>query len=296
MTKLTPLYSICMVNYNMTDTLQRAVSSVANQLDRRFEIVLVDDGSTDGSVGVMRGLVERFPLIRAVPLKRDVRRRLGETRNVSVREARGRWCLLHLDCDDVYEPHIPGWVEAFHQIENAVGFDIMVAGQHIHMAKRELLLKNGPYINIFRGEDRDMYVRFGAQNLLWFMDHIDFCTRLPKTRKQRIQRTLSHTFDHMITDFRAGTTFQDYLRFEGIKARERSLKLILLRAILLPITWLAAQFMIPIRHNQALDGHASVQDYRTAHRGTLTGLLGRFGTRPDWDKIPAESRHMFVVE
>ena len=59
-----PIYSICMCNYNMARTLERAVSSVAEQLDDRFEIVLVDDGSSDDSVSIMHDLAARYPINR----------------------------------------------------------------------------------------------------------------------------------------------------------------------------------------------------------------------------------------
>jgi len=289
-------YSICMANYNMAATLDRAVTSIAAQLDSRFEIVLVDDGSSDDSVAIMHSLAARFPIVRVVPLRRSSDRKLGETRNVSVREARGRYCLLHLDCDDIYAPHLSPWIEVFHQIETAIGSDILLAGQHIHMAKRDRLLANGPYINIFRGEDRNMYTRFGGQGLLWFLDHVDFATRLPKTGKERFQRTVSHTFDHMVTDFRSGTGFFEYLRFERIKANERSVKLVMFRLAVLPLTWLVAKFRPPIRHDQALDGHEVVADYRGEHRGSFAALMARHGAQPDWSRIPEASRFIFDVE
>lgn len=288
-------YSVCMVNYNMAATLERSVSSIASQLDNRFEIVLVDDGSSDESVAVMNRLAAQFPAIRVVSLRRDRRRKLGETRNVSVREAKGAYCLLHLDCDDVYAPHLLSWIEAFHQVEAAVGRDILLAGQHIHMAKRSVLLAEGPYINIFRGEDRNMYARFGGRGILWFLDHIDFATRLPKTSKERFTRTISHTFDHMITDFRSGTRLADYIRFEFIKARDRSWKLIIFRLALLPLTWLIAKFHDPIRHEGGIQGHEQIADYRRTHTGTLTNLMERHGKQVDWSRIPAGSRAIYDV-
>ena len=189
-------YSICMVNYNMADTIYRAVSSVALQLTSEFEIVLVDDGSSDRSLEVMDSLQTRFPFIRIVPLQRDRNRKLGETRNISIREARGEYCLLHIDCDDVYEHHLISWIAVFHQIEKAAGDGILLAGQHINMARRSELMKHGPYINIFRGEDRHMWSRFAAMNKLWIFDHVDFATRLPK---QQNKNFLDKLFTLLIT-------------------------------------------------------------------------------------------------
>ncbi|MEQ9560260.1 MAG: glycosyltransferase family A protein [Rhodospirillales bacterium] len=286
-------FSICMVNYNMARTLRQAVGSVAGQLDDRFEIVLVDDGSSDASVAVMHELAAAYPMIRVIELMRSPDRKLGETRNISIREARGDYCLLHLDCDDVYAPHINAWVAAFLQIEATIGTDILLAGEHIHMAKRDVLLKHGPYINIFRGEDRNMYSRFMPEDQLWFLDHVDFATRLPKTKYEQFLRTIHHTFNHMVTDFRTGSTFFDYLRFEWIKAKERSPALILYRYGILPVTWLIAQAMPPITIDTPRGGHEQFADYRTRHKYKFADLVRRLGGEPNWNAIPEESRGIF---
>ena len=44
-----PIYSICICNYNMAETLEAALKSVLDQLDDRYEVIVIDDGSTDSS-------------------------------------------------------------------------------------------------------------------------------------------------------------------------------------------------------------------------------------------------------
>ena len=224
----------------MAHTLERAVASVAEQLDERFEIVLIDDGSSDDSASIMEHLAARYPIIRVIPLKRDGNRKLGETRNISIRRGKGKYCLLHIDCDDIWEPHLIGWVEIFHQIEAAIGTDVLIAGRQVHMAKRSLLLEHGPYPNIFRGEDRGMYARFGAHEVLWFLNHQCFRTRLPHPTLRKSHRTIVHTFDHMTTDFRLGEPFIPYIRAELSMARCHTRKWILFRLSMIPVTWLFA--------------------------------------------------------
>ena len=286
-------YSICMVNYNMADTLFQAVSSVAAQLNNKFEIVLVDDGSSDNSLEIAASLQSKFPLIRVISLQRDRHRKLGETRNISVREARGEYCLLHIDCDDVYGPHIMAWIAVFHQIEKAAGDGILLAGQHINMARRSELLKQGPYINIFRGEDRNMWSRFAAMKKLWIFDHVDFATRLPKSTKQKFLRQVIHTTDHMINDFRGGTGFGEYIYYEFKNAKTRRLRLILFRLFILPITWLASRFFEPISGEGCLETHEAMIAYRASHKGTFTRIMEWNGERPNWTVIPAKSRPIF---
>ena len=288
-------YSICMVNYNMADTIYRAVSSVALQLTSEFEIVLVDDGSSDRSLEVMDSLQTKFPFIRIVPLQRDRNRKLGETRNISVREARGEYCLLHIDCDDVYEHHLISWIAVFHQIEKAAGDGILLAGQHINMARRSELMKHGPYINIFRGEDRHMWSRFAAMNKLWIFDHVDFATRLPKTTKQKLSRQIVHTTDHMITDFRGGTGFSEYIYYEIKNAKTRRLRLILFRLLMLPITWIASRFFEPISGEGCLDSHEAMVKYRLSHKGSFEEIMAWNSSEPDWSEIPSEAMPIFKI-
>ena len=46
--------SIITINYNNVEGLRNTLASVANQTDKNFEYIVVDGGSTDGSVDVIR--------------------------------------------------------------------------------------------------------------------------------------------------------------------------------------------------------------------------------------------------
>ena len=107
-------YSICMCNYNMARTLERALRSILEQIvSSSYEVVLVDDGSKDDSVEIVKKLQQEFANLRLISLKRDPKRKLGYTRNISIREAKGEYVLLHLDCDDITAPHIQDFVNIF---------------------------------------------------------------------------------------------------------------------------------------------------------------------------------------
>ena len=93
-----PLISVVVPVYNRRDVVRRAVESlIAQQFDQPFEIVVVDDGSTDGSGDLVEGLA---PAVRVV---RQRNAGAAAARRAGIEAARGRF-IAFLDSDDVAEP------------------------------------------------------------------------------------------------------------------------------------------------------------------------------------------------
>lgn len=94
-----PVYSFVIPVLNEADTLdalhQRLASTMA-MMDGPCEVVLVDDGSTDGSFEVMRRLHERDPRVRVVRLSRNFGHQAALTAGLD--HARGQAAIL-LDAD-----------------------------------------------------------------------------------------------------------------------------------------------------------------------------------------------------
>ena len=190
-----PKYSICICNFNMNGTLRLCIESLVKQINNDFEIVVVDDGSNDKSIETLLNLKDKYPFIRVLPLKRDRRRKLGETRNVSIKAARGQYVLLHIDADDVWEPFLQAFVRIYHEIEKRCDIDnFMLTGRQIHMATRELMISN-PYKNIYYGEDRILWAELGCIGKLIKINHKEFRTRIPlKGNKKKLQKLISSQF------------------------------------------------------------------------------------------------------
>lgn len=87
------------INFNGREVLPATLAALQRVQDLPLEIMVVDDGSTDGSVDWVR---ETFPAVRLIALAEN-RKKPSRARNVALREARTRYVLL-LDNDVVVEP------------------------------------------------------------------------------------------------------------------------------------------------------------------------------------------------
>ena len=92
------MISVIITLYNKTAYIERALRSVLNQTYQDFEIVVVDDGSTDGGGDIVSRLPD--PRIRLV---RQRNAGAGTARNRGIRESRGEWIAM-LDGDDEWRP------------------------------------------------------------------------------------------------------------------------------------------------------------------------------------------------
>ncbi|MEO8070456.1 MAG: glycosyltransferase [Acidobacteriota bacterium] len=91
-----PLVSVVIAARNQADALAHAVNSVLAQTHDRVELIVVDDGSTDGTPAVMRSFEER-PEVTAVRLPR---RGLPAARNRGLAEAHGEFvCFVDTEAD-----------------------------------------------------------------------------------------------------------------------------------------------------------------------------------------------------
>jgi glycosyltransferase involved in cell wall biosynthesis len=92
--------SVITTAYNAESSIRATVESVLNQDHEDFEYLVVDDGSTDGTLDVLAEITDER--LRTIPLKE----RLGRARalNVAVTEA-SRPFVANIDADDAAYPH-----------------------------------------------------------------------------------------------------------------------------------------------------------------------------------------------
>lgn len=98
---MTPLISIISPCLNGSTYLEQAILSVQAQTFSNWELLLIDDGSTDGSDAMAARFAAHDP--RIVPMRTSGRIGAGPARNVGISAARGQY-IAFLDCDDWWHP------------------------------------------------------------------------------------------------------------------------------------------------------------------------------------------------
>jgi len=97
-----PRISVVIATYNYGQYLAEAVGSVAQQTFQDFELVIVDDGSTDGTREVVEGLKEKYPSHRIKYISQE-NQGLSGARNTAIGAASGEY-IQPLDADDMLSP------------------------------------------------------------------------------------------------------------------------------------------------------------------------------------------------
>jgi glycosyltransferase involved in cell wall biosynthesis len=93
-----PLFSVVVPAFNSARTVTAAVASALSQTVSQLEVIVVDDGSTDGTADIVSRIED--PRVRLVS---QPNRGLSAARNAGIAVAAGRYVAL-LDSDDLYMP------------------------------------------------------------------------------------------------------------------------------------------------------------------------------------------------
>lgn len=94
-----PFFSFIIPVYNVENYLKECLESVLNQSFKNYEIVLIDDGSTDSSLNICNYYSKIDDRVKVVSKKNEG---LAETRNRGLEDAKGEY-IIFLDSDDHLE-------------------------------------------------------------------------------------------------------------------------------------------------------------------------------------------------
>jgi len=105
----TPRYTVVVPLYNGAATVERTLAAIAAQTVSDFEVVVVDDGSSDDTAAVVRAWAD--PRVR---LLQQENAGVSAARNTGLREARADW-IAFCDADDTWDPAFLATIEHLHR-------------------------------------------------------------------------------------------------------------------------------------------------------------------------------------
>ncbi len=168
--------SVVVPVYNSEPFLRKTVAAVQAQTDPDFEILLVNDGSTDGSLEVCRELEKCDPRIRVISQENQG---LSAARNAGVLAARGEY-ISFVDSDDLVYPdmleHLRG------------GMEVMRSAGHtnvqIQIGREEIDEAGKPLSAAVLPPEEPVLVSpvLFIQSMLLYTGDASFCTKLTPRR------------------------------------------------------------------------------------------------------------------
>ena len=99
--KTNPLVTVIVPSFNTALYLSATLKSVQQQTFRGFEVVMVDDGSTDGTLSIMKDFASCNENCIVIPLQQN--QGIVAARNTAIAQARGDYIAM-LDGDDIWTP------------------------------------------------------------------------------------------------------------------------------------------------------------------------------------------------
>lgn len=156
-------FSVVIPVYNKEKYISNSINSILQQSFGDYEVIAVDDGSTDDSIKVLSSYGDER--IRIVSQKNAGP---SAARNHGVRAAKGEW-ILFLDADDEF---LPGAFEHFHNLSmTQKGINCFVCNRYTEMGGKKKLIKfysDGEIANPYR---------------LWVFDRLHPCQGAIMLRK-----------------------------------------------------------------------------------------------------------------
>ena len=132
--------SVIIPVYNLEDRLGATLESLINQTHENLEIILVDDGSSDGSLSVMRAYAERDGRIKIISKQNGG---VSSARNAGLDAASGEY-VGFIDGDDVVEPDMYEYLlsGAIRYSADLVQCGVLKDGQAVCTPKRDVIIRD----------------------------------------------------------------------------------------------------------------------------------------------------------
>lgn len=162
-----PLISVIVPVYNIMDCLPRCVQSLRRQTYRRLEILLVDDGSTDGTGQLCDRLAREDERIRVI---HKANGGTSTARNLGIEQAGGEY-LGFVDSDDYVEPDM--YMQLYRAADRNAGWLIQLGRDEVDEQGKQL-----PGVCELPQEEKRIDSEDFLRELLMHRGDCSLCTKL----------------------------------------------------------------------------------------------------------------------
>lgn len=118
-------FSIISPVYNVEKYIRNFIVSVKNQSFKDFELLLVDDGSTDNSISIAKNELKGSAIDYRIISKKNGGQ--SSARNMGIKEAKGEWIVI-IDSDDVIQSK---YLESFNRVISENKCDVVICDINI---------------------------------------------------------------------------------------------------------------------------------------------------------------------
>ena len=132
-----PLVSIIIPVYNMELFLCDCLHNISNQSYKNFEVIIIDDGSTDNSPNIIKNYVKKES--RAISFIQK-NRGVAAAREVGHKLSKGKY-VIHCDSDDYFTTEA---IEKLVYSAEQNCSDIVVGNYYVKYKNKDVLIKNKP--------------------------------------------------------------------------------------------------------------------------------------------------------
>jgi glycosyltransferase involved in cell wall biosynthesis len=233
---LVPRFSVCITTYQARKTIKDSFESLFSQLDSRFEVVVVDNSSTDGTIEYLKEL-ESSGHIRLV-VRKCTR---GEGRQLAAESAQGEVLVQQVDADQVYLPFFERAAERY-EVEAGKDPDVLVIfwqkephslleriPSAISFVRKQSFLSKTKWPLVNYGEDQHVFDVFAREGRLVRVEESNYAEQLTGGLFETLRGALSNQKELMDSGF----SFPWVLR----TTRHRGL-LFLGRALMVSLAWI----------------------------------------------------------
>lgn len=145
--------SVILPVYNAEKTISRTITSIINQNYDNYELIVINDGSTDNSAKICKGFLEKNPKIKYIELENNG---VSNARNCGIKNSTGDY-IMFIDSDDEYTSIALQTVIEKLQEDTTLEL-IAFSYERIHINTNKVKIMHTNNIEIKEGNNKNIFI------------------------------------------------------------------------------------------------------------------------------------------